>query len=89
MTPIPAEKVERKIYIFRNKKVIIDSDLADLYNVKTKALLQATKRNKDRFPEDFMFQLNQEEYETLRSQFVTSKNGRGGRRFKPYAFTEQ
>ena len=68
---------------------MLDSDLAELYDVETKVLLQAVKRNKDRFPEDFMFQLDQEEYEALRSQFVTSNKGRGGRRFKPYAFTEQ
>ena len=68
---------------------MLDSDLAELYNVETKVLLQAVKRNKDRFPEDFMFQLDQEEYEALRSQIVTSNKGRGGRRFKPYAFTEQ
>lgn len=68
---------------------MIDKDLAELYDVQTKVLLQAVKRNKDRFPKDFMFQLNQEEYEALRSQIVTSNKGRGGRRFKPYAFTEQ
>ena len=68
---------------------MLDSDLAELYDVETKVLLQAVKRNRDRFPEDFMFQLDQEEYEALRSQFVTSNKGRGGRRFKPYAFTEQ
>ena len=68
---------------------MLDSDLAELYDVETKVLLQAVKRNKDRFPEDSMFQLDQEEYEALRSQIVTSNKGRGGRRFKPHAFTEQ
>ena len=80
---ISIDKVESKIYLFRGKKVMIDSDLAELYGVETKVLLQAVKRNKDRFPEDFMFQLGHEEYESLKSQFVTSNKGRGGRRFKP------
>jgi len=68
---------------------MLDSDLALLYSVETKVLLQAVRRNKDRFPEDFMFQLDQKEYEVLRSQIVTSNKGRGGRRSKPCAFTEQ
>ena len=67
---------------------MIDSDLAALYDVKTKVLVQAVKRNADRFPSDFMFQLDVAEFESLRSQIVTSK-GRGGRRVPPYAFTEQ
>ena len=83
------ERVESRIYLIRGKKVMLDSDLAELYETETKGLLQAVKRNLERFPEDFMFQLNQKEYEVLRSQFVTSNKGRGGRRFKPYAFTEQ
>lgn len=86
---IPIEKVESKIYLIRGKKVMLDKNLAELYGIETKVLLQAVKRNKDRFPEDFMFQLDQKEYEVLRSQIVTSNKGRGGRRFKPYAFTEQ
>ena len=86
---IPLEKIETRIFLIRGRKVMLDSDLAELYDVKTKVLLQAVKRNKDRFPEDFMFQLDQKEYEALRSQFVTSNKGRGGRRFKPYTFTEQ
>lgn len=86
---ISAEKIESKIYLIRGKKIMLDSTLAELYGVETKVLLQAVKRNKDRFPEDFMFQLDKKEYEVLRSQFVTSNKGRGGRRFKPYAFTEQ
>ena len=70
---------------------MIDSDLATLYDVPTKALIQAVKRNRDRFPTDFMFQLNRTEFDALmvlRSQTVTTKNGRGGRRNLPYAFTE-
>ena len=86
---IPTEKIESKIFIIRGKKVMLDSDLALLYSVETKVLLQAIKRNKDRFPEDFMFRLDDIEYKFLRSQFVTSNKGRGGRRSKPYAFTEQ
>ena len=73
-------KSESKIYLIRNKKVMLDSDLAELYGVETKVLLQAIKRNKDRFPEDFMFQLDQKEYAVLKSQFVTSNKGRGRRR---------
>ena len=68
---------------------MLDSDLAELYEVQTKVLNQAVKRNRDRFPEDFMFQLTKKEAESLRSQIVTSKEGRGGRRTLPYAFTEQ
>ena len=81
--PNTAEKIETRIFLIRGRKVMLDSDLAELYDVETKVLLQAVKRNKDRFPEDFMFQLDQEEYEALRSQFVTSNKGCGGRRFKP------
>lgn len=67
---------------------MLDVDLAELYQVETKALLQAVRRNIERFPEDFMFQITQDEWAALRSQNVTSK-GRGGRRYRPYAFTEQ
>ena len=81
------ENIHNKILILRNRKVMIDSDLADFYLVKTKVLLQAVKRNPERFPDDFMFQLSDEEYKNLRSQIVTSRWG--GRRFTPYAFTEQ
>ncbi|MCB0307811.1 MAG: ORF6N domain-containing protein [Bdellovibrionales bacterium] len=69
-------------------KVILDQDLAVLYGASTKALVQAVKRNLDRFPKDFMFQLSDKEFEILKSQFVTSKT-RGGGRYTPYAFTEQ
>jgi hypothetical protein len=85
---VPVEIIERKIYLIRGCKVMLDSDLAELYQVLTKVLNQAVRRNFDRFPSDFMFQLNAEELEGLRSQIVTSKVGRGGRRYMPYAFTE-
>jgi hypothetical protein len=84
---IPDEMVISKIFNVRGKKVMLDKDLAELYDVETKALNQAVKRNLLRFPEDFMFQLSKEEFENLRSQIVTSSWG--GRRTLPYAFTEQ
>ena len=83
------ERVEHRIYMIRGHKVMLDSDLAELYGVKTEALNQAIKRNQERFPQDFMFRLTAEEAESLRSQFVISKQGRGGRRYLPHAFTEQ
>ena len=85
---IPVEQIQQRIFLIRSQKVMLDSDLARLYGVSTKALNQAVKRNRTRFPEDFMFQLFVEEAEASRSQFVTSK-GRGGRQYRPYAFTEQ
>ena len=88
LLPVPVELVERRIYLIRSQKVMLDSDLADLYQVPTKALNQAVRRNNDRFPEDFMFQLTDQEADSLRSQIVTSNDGRGGRRTLPYAFTE-
>jgi phage regulator Rha-like protein len=84
---IPIEKITSKIYLIRKEKVMLDSDLADLYGVETKVLVQAIKRNIDRFPKDFMFQLTADQYKILRSQFVTSNWG--GRRYPPYVFTEQ
>jgi hypothetical protein len=84
---VPVERLERSIYLIRGEKVMLDEDLAQLYLVRTKALVQAVKRNHHRFPQDFMFQLTTEEYSNLRSQIVTS-NGRIGRRTPPYAFTE-
>jgi hypothetical protein len=84
----PAERVGRAIRLIRGEKVILDADLAELYGVATRVLVQAVKRNPERFPEDFMFQLTAEEFTVLRSQFVTSR-GWGGRRYPPYAFTEQ
>lgn len=86
-TILPAERIERKILLIRGHKVILDTDLADLYGVKNKVLIQALKRNLERFPPDFMFQLKNQEVTILRSQFVTSSWG--GRRYHPYAFTEQ
>jgi hypothetical protein len=86
---IPAEVIERKIYLIRGQKVMLDNDLAKLYKVETRTLIQAVKRNTERFPLDFMFQLNNQEVISLRSQFVISKTGRGGRRYLPYVFTEQ
>ena len=81
--------IQNKILVIRNQQVMIDRDIAELYGVETKVLNQAVKRNIDRFPERFMFQLNQEEFCFLRSQFVTSKTEtRGGRQYLPYAFTK-
>jgi hypothetical protein len=87
---IPVETIEKKILLIRDEKVILDSDLAELYEVQVKVLNQAVKRNIERFPVDFMFQLTTEESEFLRSQLVTLKTGRGTyRKYLPYAFTEQ
>lgn len=85
---ISIQHIESLIHHIRDNKVILDSDLAELYQVTTKRLNEQIKRNKDRFPEDFLFQLTQQENETLRSQIATSNNQRGGRRYNPYAFTE-
>ena len=86
---IPQEIIEQKIFLIRRQKVMLDSDLAILYGVTTFNLNKAVKRNLSRFPEDFMFQLNAEEFKSLIFQFGISKKGRGGRRYLPYAFTEQ
>jgi len=86
-TIIPKEIIESKIYLIRCQRVMLDHDLAALYGVKTKNLNKAVTRNLDRFPKDFMFQLNNNEFENLRFQFGTSKQG--GRRYNPYVFTEQ
>jgi ORF6N domain len=85
---VSVQFVERRIYLIRGHKVMIDEDLAELYGVLTKALNQQVQRNRKRFPEDFMFQLTKEETENLRSQIVTSRSTHGGRRSLPYAFTE-
>ena len=85
---IPVDRIEKAILLIRGQKVMLDADLAELYGVETKVLVQAVKRNLERFPEDFMFQLSQEEFAILRSQTVTSSDW-GGRRYRPYAFTEQ
>ncbi len=87
---IPQEIIEKKIYVTRGQKVMLDSDLADLYGVETSNLNKSVKRNSDRFPQDFMFQLMKEEADSLRFQIGISKTrGRGGRRYRQYAFTEQ
>ncbi len=95
---IPPERIEGPILLIRGQKVMLGADLAHLYGVKTKAFNQAVRRNIERIPEDFMFQLTREEVKSLtsqfatsslRSQFVTSKKGRGGTRYLPLAFTEQ
>jgi hypothetical protein len=88
LLPVPVEVIERRIYLIRLQKVMLDADLARLYKVPTKVFNQAVKRNLDRFPEDFMFQLTSSEAGSLRSQFVTSKIGRGGSRYLPFVFTE-
>jgi hypothetical protein len=86
---VSVQLIERRIYLIRGQKVMIDFDLAELYGVPTKRLNERVSRNKKRFPEDFTFRLTKEESESLRSQFATSNTGRGGRRYLPYAFTEQ
>jgi phage regulator Rha-like protein len=83
-----AVSVESRILVLREQKVILDSDLAELYGVPVKRLNEQVKRNQERFPPDFMFRLSAKESESLRSQSATSKTGRGGRRYAPYAFTE-
>ena len=86
---IPEEKIEKSIYLIRGEKVMLDRDLALLYEVETKVLNRAVKRNLQRFPSDFMFQLTAEEAEILRCQIGTSSLSHGGRRYLPYVFTEQ
>jgi hypothetical protein len=86
---IEAPAIEKRIFAVRGRQVMLDEDLADLYGVETKRLIQQVKRNLKRFPEDFMFQLGKAEAEALRSQIATSNDGRGGRRYAPYVFTEQ
>ena len=86
MENLVIENINSKIYEIREQKVMLDSDLAKLYQVETKVLNQAIKRNIDRFPNDFMFELSENEFEILRSQFVTSSWG--GRRYSPKVFTE-
>jgi len=83
----PIQIIENKIFVIRGLKVMLDSDLAYLYEVNTKVLNQAVKRNADRFPDDFSFQLSDEEWQVLRSQFVTLN--KVTRKYKPYVFTEQ
>ena len=85
---IPVERIEQSIIFIRDQKVMLDADLATLYGVDTRTLNQAVKRNMDRFPSDFMFQLTKDEYDSLRSQNVTLKRGQH-RKYLPYVFTEQ
>src|SRR6218665_3230999 len=85
---IPDEVIVNKIFFFRGQKVMLDSDLAELYQVETKRLKEQVKRNIMRFPEQYMFELNEKEFEVLRSHFATSKDGRGGSRYLPMVFTE-
>ena len=87
--PVNAARVAHFILVIRRQRVLLDSDLAALYGVETRVLLQAVRRNLERFPPDFTFQLSAAEWTSLRSQFVTSTPPRGGRRYAPYAFTEQ
>ena len=88
MTLVPQETIESKILILRGEKAMLDSDLASLYNVKTKQLKRAVNRNLERFPEDFMFKLTKDEYQALRCHFGTLKRGKHAK-YLPYAFTEQ
>jgi hypothetical protein len=93
------DQIDHSILLIRGHKVLLDAQLAAFYGIETKRLLEAAKRNRDRFPDDFMFRLNADEWEILRSQIVTSNlrsqtatsssRGHGGRRYPPYAFTEQ
>ena len=85
---IPQDRIASRIFLVRGQKVMLSPDLAEMYGVEPKALVQAVKRNQDRFPDDFMFQLTWEEFENLKPHFVTSSWG-GLRRATPYAFTEQ
>lgn len=85
---VPIERIERTILLIRGHKVMLSSDLAEMYGVAPRALVQAVKRNRERFPKDFMFQLSEKEFADLKSQIVTSSWG-GPRRARPYAFTEQ
>jgi len=89
LVTVPVDRVENAILIIRGEKVILDRDLAALYDVPTKVLKQAVRRNIDRFPDDFMFVLDETEFEAWRSQFVTSKSDRKGLRYPPMAFTDQ
>jgi ORF6N domain len=86
---IATPAIEKRIFVVRGRQVMLDEDLANLYGVETRRLVEQVKRNLDRFPDDFMFQLSNAEAAALRSQIATSKAGRGGRRYAPYVFTEQ
>jgi hypothetical protein len=84
-----AARIERCIHLIRGQRIMLDADLAPLYGVSTRVLTQAVRRNRERFPGDFLFQLVADEVTILRSQTVISSLGHGGRRYRPYAFTEQ
>ena len=86
---VSTEIISGKIFFIRGRTIMLDFDLAQLYGVPTKSLNLAVKRNIDRFPADFMFQLTEKELQSLRFHYETSKKGRGGRRYLPYAFSEQ
>lgn len=85
---IQLDQIQNMIYVIRGQNVMLDSDLAKLYGVETRRLNEQVRRNLDRFPEDFMFQLTSEEYEFLKSQFATSKAGRGGKQKQPLVFID-
>ena len=89
MTDITIDRIERIIYVVRGLRVMLDSDLAELYGVTTKRLNEQVRRNSDRFPSDFVYQLAREERELLRSQFATFKESTAKRKYRPYVFTEQ
>jgi len=86
---LPMERITAKIFMLRGMKVMLDRDLAELYGVETRILKQAVRRNKERFPDDFMFELSQEEFKNWRSQSVISNSDKMGLRYPPMAFTEQ
>lgn len=86
---VSPDRVERSILWIRGDKVLLDEDLAEMYGVETKTLVRQVKRNLDRFPDDFLFQLTAKEWDSLRCQIGTSNAGRGGRRYAPFVFTEQ
>jgi len=86
---IPDEIITNKIYLIRSQKVMLDRDLAELYGVETKRLKEAVRRNKERFPKDFMFEMSKEEFQNWRTQFATSKQDKRGLRYAPFCFTEQ
>jgi len=87
-TRIPDEVIMNKIYLIRGKKVMLDRDLAEIYRIGTKVLKQAVRRNKKRFPEDFMFEMSSDEIKNWRSQIVTSNSDKMGLRYPPFCFTE-
>ena len=89
MSEVTPKKIEKMIYVIRGQKVMLDSDLAELYEVETKMLKRAVRRNVERFPDDFMFELTKEELENWRYQFGTSNKEKMGLRVQPFVFTEQ